>query len=94
MSSKIRFASMALDGGWRRFLTPLFILALGGDAWGACAYQDIDILCNNHTQAPAIYDNPVGTPISDPAALCPPPPATTAAVTWLFEPAVGCTIDF
>lgn len=90
MSSKIRFAPIALDVGWLRILLPLFALLHCVDAWAACNYQDIDIQCPGHVQKPdAIYDNPGGTPITDPLALCPAPAATTTTVDWAF--AGGCT---
>jgi len=97
MSSEIRLPLIALDVGWLGFLLPLFALLHCGNAWGACDamhpnYQDIDIQCPGHTQPAAIYDNPGGTPITDPLSLCPPPPATTTTVDWTFSPgAGGCT---
>src|SRR5215475_2584207 len=94
--SKIRFAPIALDVGWLGLLLPLFAVLHCSDAWGACNnppnYQDIDIQCPGHIQKPdAIYDNPGGTPITDPIALCPAPPATTTTVDWFFSVGAGCT---
>lgn len=88
MSSKIRLPPIARDIGWLGFLLPLFALLHCGNAWGACNLQDIDIQCPGHT-ASVIYDNPGGTAITDPVALCPAPPATTTTVTWTFSPGAG-----
>jgi len=88
MFSKIMFSPIPFDVGWLSFLLPLFALLHCGNAWAACPPQDIDIQCPNH-QSSAIYDNPAGTAIADPVALCPAPPATTAAVNWTLDVGAG-----
>src|SRR5262245_10484833 len=92
MSSKMRLPPLALDVGWLGFVLPLFALLHCGNAWGACNYQDIDIQnqdskCPMHVGPPAVYDNPGGTLITDPIALC--PAATTTSVDWTFSPSAG-----
>src|SRR3974390_2196879 len=82
MSRKISFFRIALDAGRLGFLVPLFALLHCGNASAACNPQDIDIQCGG--QVSVNYDNPGGTPITDPVALCPAPPATTTQVDWAF----------
>lgn len=101
LSSKITFPSVAPIARWLRFWLPLFVLLHCGNAWGACHYQDIDILgtgtieankcdANTHAAPSAVYDNPGGTSITDQIALCPDPSGTITSVIWTFTASGNC----